>query len=105
MTFQMYDILRIVLKNIPKAAAGTEYAGAPPCLQAITCRGIPVYRSTFSGQLFLRTAGRPYAFHVGMKRYAVTKIRIAPVSKMRMQGTLKCVLNLFRIWYRIRYIL
>ena len=23
--------------NIRKAAAGTEYVGAPPCLQAITC--------------------------------------------------------------------
>ena len=36
-TIQIYGILRIVLTNILKAAAGTEYVGAPPCLQAITC--------------------------------------------------------------------
>ena len=36
-TIEIYGILRIVLTNILKAAAGTEYVGAPPCLQAITC--------------------------------------------------------------------
>ena len=31
--------------NIRKAAAGTEYVGAPPCLQAITCSIIYYYYS------------------------------------------------------------
>ena len=29
--------------NIRKAAAGTEYVGAPPCLQAITCTHLKPY--------------------------------------------------------------
>ena len=27
--------------NIPKTAAGSEYVGDPPCLQAITCKFVP----------------------------------------------------------------
>ena len=76
-----------------RTAAGAEYEGRPPC----ACASLVSLQVNVFGSTFLRTAGRPYAFHVGMKCNAVAKIRISPVWKMFMKSTLKFVLKLFRI--------
>ena len=39
---QIDGVLRIVLKNIPKAAAGAEYEGSPPCACGLLVIGHPL---------------------------------------------------------------
>ena len=70
--------LRIALKSeygkySKKTAAGTEYVGAPPCLQAITCicilmgnplLGVTRIQVNVFGSTFLSTAGRTHSISV-----------------------------------------